>query len=69
VHAGSRAEVVQHSARLGGGGKRVRAGGDVVVSVVAAGGHGPELEERAARETRMEECSEDGGVRDDVTAG
>jgi hypothetical protein len=43
--------------------------GDVVVSAVAAGGHGPELEERAARETRMEECSEDGGVHDDVAAG
>jgi hypothetical protein len=69
VHVGSRAEVVEHGARLGGGGKRVRAGGDVVVSDVAAGGHGPELEERAARETRMEECSEDGGVRDDVAAG
>jgi hypothetical protein len=62
MHAGSRAEVVQHGARLGRGEKRVRAGGDVIVSALAAGGHGPELEERAARETRME----DGGVRDDV---
>jgi hypothetical protein len=69
VHAGSRAEVAQHGARLGGGGKRVRAGGDVVVGAVSAGGYGPELEERAAREARAEEGGEHGGVRDDVAAG
>ena len=47
----------------------MRAGGDVVVSAVSAGGHGPELEERAAREARAEEGGEDGGVGDDVAAG
>ena len=49
----------------------MRSGSDVVVVVGAAatGGHGPQLEERAAREAGTEEGGEDGGVRDDVAAG